>query len=82
MKKSFHDEISPSIHVAIALHQLGSVYCARGNIQKSEEYLIKSLEMQKSFHGESSPGVAVTYQKRGNLQKAEEQLTVTRHHTT
>ena len=62
---------------------MGIVYQNRGILQKSAEYLLKSLEMEKSFHGENSPGAAVTlhgleivYQERGNLQKAEEQLTV------
>ena len=65
------------------LHRLGESYFDLGNLQKAKEYLLKCLEMQKSFHGESSPGVVVTlhgsgivYQERGNLQKAEEQLTV------
>ena len=60
---------------------MGSVYYTRGNLQNAEEYLLKSLEMTKSFHGESSPGIAATlhelgsvYYTRGNLQNAEEYL--------
>ena len=63
------------------LHRLGIVYYRSGNLKKAEEFLLKSLKMKKSFHGESSPDIAATlhelgnvYFTRGNLQKAEEYL--------
>ena len=64
------------------LHRLGNAYFFTGNLQKAEEYFLKSLEMKKRFHGESSPaGIAKTLLALGDvyillcdLQKAEEYL--------
>ena len=42
------------------LHRLGKTYFDLGNLQKAKEYILKFLEMEKSFHGDSSPGAADT----------------------
>ena len=64
-----------------ALRRFGTLYIDLGDLQKAEEYLLKSLEMEKSLYGESSPGIVSTlhtlgrvYQERGNPQKAEKYL--------
>jgi len=60
VKKNEYDE-----HYAILLYNIGLAYLNLGELKKHEEYLSRSLEIEKKLHDESSPLLASIYLSLG-----------------